>query len=116
MFLPPAMSAGSETPASNSGIRRHRGQEERRMVALFAVGCGMAVIWSAIRYQFVYRSVRDSFPPQFQDDLTSRYAFPVLVLSPSTPLPLQAEYVNALWGGCVAVLCVSLCFFSLGEL
>ena len=86
------------------------------MVALFAVGCGMAMICSAIRYEFVYRSVKDSFPPQFQDDLTSRYAFPVLALSPSTPLPLQAEYLKAMWGGCVAFLCLALCFFSLQEL
>jgi hypothetical protein len=57
----------------------------------------------------------DSFPSQFQDDPTSRYAFPVLALQPSTPLPLQAEYVKASWGGCVAVLCVSLCFFSIQE-
>jgi hypothetical protein len=86
------------------------------MVALFIVGAGIALLWSAIRYQFVYRSLIDSFPPQFQDDPTSRYAFPVFALSPSTPLPLQAEYVKALWGGCVAFLCVSLCFFSIGEL
>lgn len=86
------------------------------MAALFAILSGIAMIWSAIRYQIVYNSVIDTFPPQFQDDLTSRYAFPVLALRASTPLPLQAEYVKASWGGCVAFLCVSLCFFSLGEL
>lgn len=82
------------------------------MAAVFFVVSAMAGIWSAIRYEIVYRSVVDSFPPQFQDDLTSRYAFPVYVLSPSTPLPLQADYVNSLWGSCVVCLCVSLGFFS----
>jgi hypothetical protein len=86
------------------------------MVALFVVGSGIALLWSAVRYQIVYRSLIDSFPPQFQDDLTSRYAFPVLALSPSTPLPLQAEYVKASWGACVGLLCIAMCFFSIGEL
>jgi drug/metabolite transporter (DMT)-like permease len=72
----------------------------------------MAFIWAAAKYQMVYRSVIDSLPPQ----LSSRYAFPVYALSPSTPLPLQAEYVNSLWGGSVGFLCVSLCFFSLQEI
>jgi hypothetical protein len=82
------------------------------MNAVFFVLSAIAAIWSAVRYQIVYRSVVDSFPPQFQDDLTSRYAFPVYALSPSTPLPLQAEYMKSLWGGCVSFLCVSLGFFS----
>jgi hypothetical protein len=85
------------------------------MVAVFAVGCGIALLWTGIKYQIIYNSVIDSFPPQFQGDLTSRYAFTVLVLSPSTPLPLQAEYVKASWGGCVAGLSISLCFFSVRE-
>jgi hypothetical protein len=85
------------------------------MVGLFAVLCGIAAIWSGIRYHFVYRSIVDSFPPQFQGEPTSHYAFPVLALNPSTPLSLRAEYVKASWGGCVAFLCVSLCFFSIGE-
>ena len=86
------------------------------MAAVFAVGAGIALLWSGIRYQIVYNSLIDSFPSQFQDPLTSRYAFPVLVLSPSTPLPLQAEYIKTLWVACVAVLCISLCFFSLDQL
>ena len=86
------------------------------MAAVFGIGCGIALIWSAVRSQIVYNSLLDSFPPQFQDPLTSRYAFSVLVLTPSTPLPLQAEYVKSLWGGCVAFLCLALCFFSLNQL
>ena len=72
--------------------------------------------WSGVRYEIVYRAVVDSFPPQFQGPETSRYAFPVLVLSPSTPLSLQADYLKSLLGGCVTFLCLSLCFFSLGQL
>lgn len=85
------------------------------MAALFAIGCGIALIWSGVRSQIIYSSLIDSFPPQFQDPLTSRYAFSVLVLNPSTPLPLQAGYIKSLWGGCVAFLCFSLCFFSLDQ-
>lgn len=85
------------------------------MAAAFAVMCGIAIIWSGVKSQIVYHSIIDSFPPQFQDPETSRYAFSVLALSPSTPLPLQAEYVKSLWGGCAACLCLSLCFFSLDQ-
>jgi hypothetical protein len=91
-------------------IPRH--ERGKNMAAVFFVVSAMVAIWSAVRYEIVYRSLIDSFPPQFQDDLTSRYAFPVLALSPSTPLPLQADYMNALWGSCVVCLCVSLGFFS----
>src|SRR5882757_10059252 len=82
------------------------------MAAVFVVGAVMAMIWSAAKYLIVYGSVIDSLPPQ----LPSRYAFPAYALSPSTPLALQAEYVKSLWGGSVAFLCVSLCFFSLQEI
>ena len=85
------------------------------MAAVFAVGCGIAFIWSAVKSEMVYRSIIDSFPPQFQDPDTSRHAFPVLALSHSTPLPLQAEYVKSEWAACVAFLCISLCFFSLQQ-
>lgn len=82
------------------------------MAAVFVVGTGIAMIWSAVKYLIVCRALVDSLPPQ----LPSRFAFPVFALSHSTPLSLQAEYVKSLWGGCVGFLCVSLCFFSLGEL
>ena len=82
------------------------------MVVLFVVGAGLAFIWGGAKYQMVYGSVIDSLPPQ----LPSRYAFPAYALSPSTPLPLQAEYVKSLWGMSVGFLCVSLSFFSLQEI
>jgi hypothetical protein len=81
------------------------------MAVVFFVMAGMAALWTCIKTQAIYLSIVDTFPPQFQDKLSSRYAFPVLVLSPSTPLPLQEEYVKSTWGGCAFFLCVSLGFF-----
>jgi hypothetical protein len=78
---------------------------------LFVLG-GMILLFSGVKAQFVYRSIVDSLPPQFQDDLSSRYAFPVYALSSSTPLPLQAEYVKSMLGFCISFLCLSLGFFA----
>ena len=85
------------------------------MAAVFVVGAFIAAIWSIVIYQNVYNSVIEFFPPQFQDPLTSRYAFPVLALGPSTPLSLQADYVKSLSGFCVVFLCISLSFFSIQQ-
>lgn len=73
------------------------------MAAVFVVGTGIAMIWSAVKYLIVCRALVDSLPPQ----LPSRFAFPVFALSHSTPLSLQAEYVKSLWGGMRGI---SLCF------
>jgi len=73
-------------------------------------------IWSGVKYQIVYNSVVESFPPQSQDPYTSRYAFPVLALSHSTPLSLQADYVRSLAGFCVFTLCISLSLFSFQQM
>jgi len=85
------------------------------LVAVFVVGAFIVAIWSIVIYQNVYNSVIEFFPPQFQDPFTSRYAFPVLALSPSTPLSLQADYVKSLSGFCVVFLCISLSFFSIQQ-
>ncbi len=93
------------------------GQEskENRVAAVFAVLAFIAAIWSIAKYQIVYNSVKASFPPPFQDPLSSRYAFPVFALSRSTPTWLQADYVKALVGFCVVILCISLLFFSIQQ-
>ena len=97
--------------------RKLRGKEEGTMDAsFFFVLGGFLGILSAIRGHIVYSSIRDSFPPQFQDDLSSRYAFGVYALEHSTPLPLQASYVKSLGGGCAGFLCVSLGFFVSGNI
>jgi hypothetical protein len=80
-----------------------------------AFACAVAAIWSAFKYQTVYYALINSFPLEFQDPLNSRSAFPEFALSPSTPLALQADYVKSLAGGCFAMLCFSLWFFSFGQ-
>ena len=44
------------------------------MSAVFFVITAIAVIWSAVKTEVIHRELVDSFPPQFQDDLMSRYA------------------------------------------
>ena len=85
------------------------------MGAALAVVAFIALIWGMIRYQIVYNTLRDTFPPQFKDNLTERYAFPVLVLYPPTPPSLQADYIKALIAGCIAFLCASLSSFCFGQ-
>jgi hypothetical protein len=82
------------------------------VAALFGVLTLIAVIWSIVVYHRVYNSVRELLPPQFQDDLNSRYAFPVWALSHPTPLSVQAEYVRLVKGTCVAVFCGALTLLS----
>ena len=78
------------------------------IASLFAiVGC-VAFVGSVIADQKVQNALIDTLPPQFQDPLNSRYAFDVYVLSPSTPLALQADYIKSLMGFCVAVFCFAL--------
>jgi hypothetical protein len=86
------------------------------MGMVFAIVCFVAGVWSAVTYQVTYHAVLDALPPQFQSPLTSRYAFPVYALSPSTPLPLQADYIKALAGMTFALLCFSLSCFLFGRL
>ena len=85
------------------------------MTAVFAIATVAAAIWSVVKYQTTYYALINSFPLEFQDPLNSRYAFPEFVLSASTPLVLQSDYVKALAGGCFAMLCFSLSFFSFGQ-
>jgi len=82
------------------------------MAVVFFVMAAIAALFSAVRYQTVYYSLIDSFPLQFRDEPTSRYAFPVLALSPSTPLALQTDYKTALWAACACILCISLGLFA----
>lgn len=85
------------------------------MAAIFIIAGVTAFIWSAFKHRGVYHALIDSFPPEFQDGLSSRFAIHTIALSPSTPLSLQADYVKSLAGFCLAFLCVSLFLFSLQE-
>jgi hypothetical protein len=80
-------------------------------VPFLAIATAFAVLWSAFKYQTTYVALIDSLPSQFQDGLNSRYAFPEYVLRPSTPLPLQAEYVKSQIGFSFATLGFSLLCF-----
>jgi hypothetical protein len=82
------------------------------MTTVFIVITIVAGLISAVKYQIVYNAVIDSLPPQFQDPHTSRYAFPVYALTPSTPLPLQGQYVQSQISGSVMLLSVSLALLS----
>jgi hypothetical protein len=80
-------------------------------VPILVVVTAFAVIWSIINYQTAYVALIDLLPPQFQDGLNSKFAFPEYVLRPSTPLALQAAYVRSQIGFCFAALGVSLLCF-----
>ena len=83
-------------------------------VVCFVLG-GFLLFASGLRAHLIYLSIVDTFPPQFQDDLSSRYAFPVLVFSRSTPLSLQAEYMKSALTGWVGWLCISAGSFFAGK-
>ncbi|MGC2777668.1 MAG: hypothetical protein WA418_18735 [Bradyrhizobium sp.] len=85
------------------------------MAAIFFVLAGFLLFVSGIRLHFVYRSIVGSLPPQFQDDWTSRYAFSVYALEPTTPIEVQAEYVKAMGVSCGACLALTLGFFAAGN-
>jgi hypothetical protein len=86
------------------------------VAAVFFVMAAIATIFSAVKYEITRRALIDSLPPQFQGYGESRYAVDVYALEPSTPLPLQAEHMKSLWGGCAALLCAAFGFFAAGNL
>jgi hypothetical protein len=86
------------------------------MYAAFFVLGGFIGLWAGIRNHIVYLKIRHTFPPQFQDDLSSKFAFGVYAVSHSTPLPLQTEYLKSKAWACVSFLSVSLGFFILGNI
>jgi hypothetical protein len=71
--------------------------------------------WSAFKYFSAFSALEDSFPPEWRDSITARFALASVALNPSTPLPIQADYVASLAGGCLAVLFITLLAFSVGE-
>ena len=54
-------------------------------------------------------------PPEWRDSITARFALDHIALNPSTPLPIQADYIASLVGGCLAILFTALLVFSVGE-
>ena len=86
------------------------------MTAVFAVMAGIAAIFAGVKSEITRRALIDSLPPQFQGYDELRYAVDVYALEPSTPLPLQADYMKSLWAGCAMLLCGALSFFAAGNL
>ena len=85
------------------------------VVPVLMTATAAAVLWSVVKYQSTYIALIDSLPPQFQDGLMSKFAFPEYVLRASTPLPLQADYVESLTAACFAALGISLLCFLYGK-
>ncbi|WP_298276750.1 hypothetical protein [uncultured Bradyrhizobium sp.] len=81
------------------------------VVPILAIASTIAVVWSAYKYQTAYVALIDALPPQFQDGLNSKFAFPEYVLRSTTPLPTQADYVESLVGFCCATLGIALLCF-----
>jgi hypothetical protein len=84
-------------------------------IPILVIATAAAVLWSLLKYQTAYVALIGSLPPQFQDGLNSKFAFPEYVLHPSTPLALQADYVKSQIGFCVAALGFSLLCFLYGK-
>lgn len=93
------------------------GIRERKVIVvpILMMAAAIAVLWSIVKYQSAYVALIDSLPAQFQDGLSSKFAFPEYVLRASTPLALQAEYVESQIGFCFAALGVSLLCFLYGK-
>jgi hypothetical protein len=87
------------------------------MIFALFVGWASAVtlVWSVFKYHAVSDALIDSYHPEFQEGMLWRTAFPVFALSPSTPLDLQAGYVQSITGFCFVTLGVSLCCFLLEK-
>jgi len=72
------------------------------------IASAIAFLWTTYRSQKIFYALLDSFPLQFRDELTSRYAFHYVALARSTPLHLQRAYVGTLIVFCLVPLGVSL--------
>lgn len=86
------------------------------MGALFGVLTLIAGIWTIVIHQRIYNAAIEFLPPQFQDEMSSRFAFPVWALSHPMPLDLQEDYVRLLKVSTVAVLCGTLALFSTNNI
>src|ERR1700685_2485439 len=81
-------------------------------IPILALATAAAILWSIFKYQTAYVALINALPAQFQDGLSSKFAFPEYVLRPSTPLETQADYIKSQVGFCFAALGIALlCFF-----
>jgi hypothetical protein len=85
------------------------------LTALFAIPCVAIAIYAICQYEIADSALKKLIPEQLTEGLTEKFVLGGLGLSPLTPLPIQTNYMNALWAGTVAMLCFSLTLFSMGE-
>jgi hypothetical protein len=85
------------------------------VTALFAIPCVAFVIYAYQQQETAHRTLIGSYPPEFREGLPEKFVLWGMGLDPLTPLPVQANYLNSIWGGTVAMLFFSLTLFSLGE-
>jgi len=85
------------------------------VTALFAIPCVAVFVYAICQYQIADSALKELVPPELKEGLVEKFVLGGLGLSPSTPLPIQTNYMNALWAGTVAMLCFSLTLFSMGE-
>ena len=82
---------------------------------MFAFAAFASLFWAGYKYESVRSELVDSFPPEFQDEVASRFALRHYALRPSTPLRLQADYVASLIGGCLMGFFLLLLVLSAGD-
>jgi Flp pilus assembly protein TadB len=87
------------------------------MILVLLIGCATAVVltWSVFKYHTISDALSDSYPAEFKEGTLWRTAFPIFVLSPSTPLDLQAGFLQSQAAFCFVVLGISLCCFLLEK-
>jgi hypothetical protein len=85
------------------------------VTALFAIPCVAIAIYSICQYLIADSALKKRVPPEFSEGLVEKFVLGGMALSPLTPLPIQTNYMNALWAGTVAMLCFSLSLFSLEQ-
>jgi hypothetical protein len=81
------------------------------VIFILVIATAVAAVLGIVKYQTAYVAAMELLPPQFQDGVSSKFAFPEYVLRPSTPLPLQADYVQSQIAACFVALGVSLLCF-----
>jgi hypothetical protein len=82
------------------------------MAAIFLLLTVATFFWAAVKYFQATSELADLMPPELRD---SPYALPEVAARPSTPLALQASYVESQIAGCVAIFFLSLLVFSLDD-
>jgi hypothetical protein len=85
------------------------------MTAVLTFAIIAAFGWAAFNYFSVSSALKESMPPEWRGTITERFAIESFALNPSTPPPIQTDYMASLVGGCLAVLFLTLLVFSVGE-